>query len=406
MKPRALVETLLAKLPLTGLNTDLASTLKLGDYHGFSEFGAQLTSRLASATGRSLSGVTLSRFSGLLASTNLTRQRSSAPLYCPCCVGDLPESTLPVGQLVWEVQCVTACPIHRVKLRSEKVCGAPASEHLPLARRPKMSGVCKQCGSVGFKCIQDPLEAASASEVWVAEQVGRLVALSDAEVETFSAEKLRSGLAEMVKEVYNDSVVAASQGAGLSRASVSTWIRGVFAPGLPWLLQLCYHARADVVALLGGKYKALKLDAEDKARSRTNVVERTYSKADKTPSELKELLIDAALEDEPPSVAEFAARHGLHVDSPRHRFPDETRKLVAAHKRRLEVEQKVRVTEAAVAYKMAALALRRAGKRVHEKSLQQEAGLVAFSQNPLRRRALDAVLSEFRPPQADSATGT
>jgi hypothetical protein len=394
MKPRALLGTLLDVFTFDGLSMELHRLLARWGIHGFAEVGYQLQARLESATGVSLAGSTLSRFAGLFSAVNLTR--SNEAVYCPCCVAD--SEPLPYGRLLWEVQCVAACPVHRVKLRSAKVCGGPASERLSVARRPSMSGVCSQCGSVGFKCIAEAPVQASDEEVWVAEQVQRLIALSSEAVARCSPASMRQGLVALVEEVYGGSVVRASREAGLSRSSVSVWVAGDFTPGLPWLLQLCSHARADVCALLDGSFKAMGAADEDHSAERRpmEVIHRRYERPELTDIQIRELLLDAAKEAEPPSTARFARRHCLNADVLRKRFVQESRALAAANSEYMERVYERRYADSVASYSAAAHALLRQGKGVHARSLQQQSGLVAFSQNQLRVRALRAVMEKFR----------
>lgn len=395
MKPRGLLDTLLKEHPLEDLSADLHQLQKRWAVHGFAEVGAQLQSRLEAATGSSLAGATLMRYKGLFASVNLTR--ANDPVYCPCCVTESEGAELPYGRLLWEVQCVEACPVHRVKLRSAKLCGAQPEERLPANQRPSLSGVCIQCGSVGFKCLaKEPLPA-TGDEIWVASQVRRLLDLPIERVARCSAESLRTGLTELVKCVYGGSVVRASQQAGLSRASVYTWVAGEILAGLPGLLQICFHAKADVCALIDGVYRSLDSSpAEKSPPRRLQVVERTYNRSELNDDQIRELLEAAATEAEPPSLMQFARRHGLNVDVPRQRFVREAAVLAAANAQHMQLVYERRYVEAVHAYTAAVQALLRQGLSVHAKSIQKQSGVVAFSQNHPRVRALQEVLSKHR----------
>lgn len=267
-----------------------------------------------------------------------------------------------------------------------------------------MNGVCTHCGSVGFRCVVDEPTPAGEEELWIAEQARRLLALPTEFVARCSSESLREGLLEVVKSVYGGSVVRASQEAGLSRASVSTWLAGDFSPGLPWLLQLCFHARADVCALIDGVYTSLdvkveagdKGEAKEKARKAVRVVPRAYRRAELTDAQIRGFLSSAATEAEPPSLAQFARRHGLNEDTPRKKFAPEAMALVVANAEHMELVNERRYMEAVHAYTAAVKALLRQGLTVHAKSVQKQSGVVAFSQNTLRVRALKSVLDKHR----------
>lgn len=234
---------------------------------------------------------------------------------------------------------------------------------------------------------------ASVGERWVAEQAARLLELPLEAVASFTPETLRSGLVELVKGAFKGSVVRASRESGLSRASVCTWVKGA-TPGLPWLLQLCFTARADVVALLGGSFRLLENDGS--ARESIDVMPRTYNQAALTAPEISQLLRQAVSEPEPPTLRQFALRNGLHPDTPRHRFPEEATALARARATYEERAREQRFRQAVGAYTAAGHSLQQRGLAVHAKSLQTESGLVAFSQHPPRVRALNAALTGFR----------
>jgi hypothetical protein len=217
-----------------------------------------------------------------------------------------------------------------------------------------------------------------------------------------SADTLRAGLQALVNEVYGGSVVQASLDAGLARASVCTWTKGA-TPGLPWLLQLCFNAGADIVELVRGACRLL--DDRWMTGRKYEVVARSYTFAAAEDSQVREQLLQAAGEDQPPSVREFARQYGLHVDTPGKRFAKEASLLSLARQRYLKGERQEQYVRAVDTYTRAAQTLRERGKTVHECSLQRESGLVAFSQNEVRVRALQAVLAQFRQSAAPASAG-
>jgi hypothetical protein len=389
VKPRALLGILLAAFPLVGIDHDLHTLLQHWGVHGSAEIGVQLQERLQKATGISVKVATLGRFSKVLADVNLVRARTREWFYCPCCVQEGEEP--PHGKLLWEVQSVVACPTHRVRLRSTKMCGAGADERLRPSQRPSLSGVCGQCGSVGYRCCAEAPSPASDAEVWIAEQVGRLLALPVDVVSRFSKSTLQVGLEKLVEFQYGSPVNAALQ-SGLSRASVWTWVKTDMRPTLPGLMQLCHHAGCDVVSLLGGEFVPLPKTSPVAHR----VLRRTYIRTTHTDAQIREMLLLAAEESAPPTLAAFSRRIGLNEDAPRHRFPEESRVLAAAHAAYARSENQRKFDEALAAYSAAADVLTSKGMLVGAKYLQQEAGLVAFSQNEPRVRAMNIVIAQHR----------
>lgn len=392
MKPLALLTVLAEREPLENLSTDHGELTKRWAIHGFSEFGGQVRQRLERASDIDLKPATLAKFEGLFSNMNLTRKGEA--MYCPCCVAE--GEDLPYGRLLWEVQCVTACPIHKVRLRSGKVCGSEKSSWLPLQSRPSMSGVCTACGSVGFRCITEVAETALAEEVWVAQQVERLIAMPEGDVAKCSGATLLAGLKKLVEGCYGNSSTRASVDAGLSRASVHHWLSGKAVPGLPGILQICAHARADVTQLIAGKNVMVDCAAGLPERNAITVMPRSYVRAKVADAELPGLLTEAAKEAEPPSLAKFSERHGIDVKCAGRRGREHAKALIAISAAHAGKRNRRRFERAVSVYQLAAAKLEADGSLVHEKALQQVSGLPAYS-GGARHRALRLVLGGHRP---------
>ena len=171
LKPRVLIEVLLERFPWEGEPVDLSEVMKQWEVHGRGEVGRKLRERLERATGVDLQSSRFGSFSRLVAGQHLAKRGRGR--YCPVCV--LEDGAH--GQLLWETACVKACPVHKVKLRDAATCGAPSDQHLPAHRRPKVPYACSMCGSLGFACVTSEPEAADDADIWVATQIGQLLAL-------------------------------------------------------------------------------------------------------------------------------------------------------------------------------------------------------------------------------------
>jgi transcriptional regulator with XRE-family HTH domain len=407
---------------LEGPNIDVSELLKTWDIHGSGGLAAKIRSRLELATGADLRAGTLTPVSDLLAGQHLVRTGSGR--YCPVCV----KEDNAHGHLLWEVACVKACPIHGVLLQDSSICGAPRSEHLKVNARPRLSCVCSSCGSVGFCCVTEMPERASADEIWVATQVGRLLSCGKGMSAAWTSQHLRMGLHTLVEGWYSGSVVKASLAAGLSRASVSTWCAGVNKPSLAGLMQLCHHAQVDIVWLLGGRCEpaptyddtdklidwaeedgdaeretalAAKQETElqestpDASRKPIDLFGRSYVHRSCTIEDIKNALAAAVVESPPPNLTQLAARLGTSARFINEKWPDQARALVEASARYRIEQNQSRFDEATDVYESAARSLVELGQPVTPKYLQKVSGLVAFSQNLTRVRAMESVVQKF-----------
>lgn len=372
----------------------LPELLKSWCVHGGKGVGQRLVNLLERATTMELHDSTWGQRAALLAEQHLVTLSESR--YCPVCVqqGDA------YGQLLWETSCVTACPLHGVRLRDAKTCGAP---HLALTRaqRPRLSHVCNSCGSIGFRCIEQEPETASEDELWTARSAASVLAAPRATVVQWTDDTLREGLRALLDASYGGSVVKAAQAAALGRGTVCTWLKGGARPNLRDLLKLCHTCEADVQELMGGKY--VRLTAPDdgaEVRAADPSSKRGYLQRLLAP-DLEDLLRQAAGEVPPPTLRAFAERHGTYAERLRKKWPELAQALVAAGQSYREAEWRGRQEEAVQVYERAVPMLLESGLPVTPKYLQEATGLVAFSRNKPRVIALQRVVAKHA--RADAA---
>lgn len=390
-KPRGLLETLFTRYPL-GADSFNPIDMKDWNIHGHSSTGLTVARRLELATLQPLQSATMHRFQHLLSPAHLVRRRQH--MYCPECYAQNEEPTH--SQLLWELNCVLACPKHRVMLRPIDRCGSPIAEWLPINRRPAMKSVCNRCGTIGLACVAGTPAAATRECVWVAQQAAALIALQDAEVRELTRETLVRGLRNVVNEAFGGRVVDASLGAGLARATVHNWIAGPSRPNLPMLLQLCLRAKADLIALMRGHFRAAAgAEALDFA-ALPDLAPRTYVRSTASTQAIEMAFRDALSSGHAVSVRETCEKLGISARRARKLFPDQVKELGARFVAHLRLEHERRFRRVVDVYGQAAEELSTEGKVVGAKYVQQRAGLVAFSQNSLRASALQQVLAKRR----------
>lgn len=407
LKPRVLIEVLLERFPWEGEPVDLSEVMKQWEVHGRGEVGRKLRERLERATGVDLQSSRFGSFSRLVAGQHLAKRGRGR--YCPVCV--LEDGAH--GQLLWETACVKACPVHKVKLRDAATCGAPSDQHLPAHRRPKVPYACSMCGSLGFACVTSEPEAADDADIWVATQIGKLLALPPQDCDYWTADRLQRGLYELVDDVYQGSVVRASLSAGLSRGSVCTWVAGKYRPSLAGLMQLCHHARVDVVELFSGRLEtvpepgaiedaeAMDAFAADDAeavalerRPAIDLLERGYIRRT-CEDDLRIGLEMAVMESPPPNLRQLAVRLETSRRFLREKWPDQADALREASARYRREQEQVKFVATVATFERCAEELVSRGMPVTPKYLQAASGLVTFRQNLSRARAMSGVVSRY-----------
>ena len=193
---------------------------------------------------------------------------------------------------------------------------------------------------------------------------------------------------------FGRSAVEAAVVAELSRNLVWYWANTDTPPSLPLLLQLCASCGADLLALLEGRFEP----AADVAPGPIRLVERDYQRMTMTVEELRAAVEQASSEAPPPSAKSVARRLGVSERRMRVLVPDEFAVLVERNTTHRQQEEERTFQATVSAYEAAAQALVAEGKTVGAKYLQERAGLVAYSHNRNRQRALEGVIAKYRRP--------
>ncbi|MDE2400175.1 MAG: TniQ family protein [Burkholderiales bacterium] len=392
LRPKDLIETLIAAYQCEGISPGQRGRhLNHSKLNGHTRFGQQILNTLEQATGKSLGASALSHLSSLFPGMHFANK--CAPHYCPKCVQE--ESEHSHGRLLWQLNCVQACPRHRVRLRPTDECGAQAQKALPSKHRPWLPGVCPTCGTVGFRCFENDPQTATDDEVWVAEQMGRVVAQSHQPSVPWTEDSLRQGIAALVSARFDGSVVKASLTSGLSRASVCEWLGKRARPNLSSLVQLAYQAEADIVSLLDGRYLLSPTSgAKGKAVQLTN---RQYRRSKTNLEEARIALIAACDAYPPPPISEVAKLLGINRRTMRTKLPQECTALAERYAEYRAAELESNYAQAVDFFSKCAQALTDKGVAVTWKTLQGESNLVVYTRGTtLRTRAFREALRRFQ----------
>jgi hypothetical protein len=111
--------------------------------------------------------------------------------------------------------------------------------------------------------------------------------------------------------------------------------------------------------------------------------------------DLSKALQAAIAESPPPNLTQLAERMEASARFINDKLPDLARALVEASARYRKEVCDEKFDEAASAYADAARSLVASGRPVTPKNLRKVSGLVAFSQNPTRVRAMASALQKF-----------
>lgn len=405
VSPARLVSELLAMCPLDAVSmSSVRNAFVEGNISGKGDVVDALLTRLQQATFRDLQPAAAQRFGHLFAAQRFCRAPSQA--HCPECVKDDAWDGLPYGRLLWELSPITCCPVHHVRLVDSKRCGEPGVVARDFRRRPLLSGVCASCGSIGFACRTEAAEPATAEEIWIANQMSALVALSPQETFAIAPATMRDGIVATVEAAFGGEMATAAVECGLGRTSVLEWVRNEGRlPSLDTLLKFCWRARADLLALLHGRYERSEAAGGVRAMS---LAKRKYSLAKRDWERIRALLIEEAEKPAPRAVGDIASELGMWISNLRLNLPEETNRLAESSKRYQAALRKQKYEELKAKFSGAAQALASDGIAITKTNVIERSGIQVFGgRSQVRHAALRDVLADYgvvMPPTAIALT--
>lgn len=212
---------------------------------------------------RDLRLTTLLPWAGLISSKNLTRELRA---WCPACYGDTVAGGGKVyDQLLWQIQCVTACARHERRLEHE--CPHCGRRQVPLGHRIR-PGFCGRClGWLGHGPSSYLREQSSESgqimeeELIAAKEVGKLLAAAPDLSPRVALTCLSANLRRRAGSMFQGRGVTSPLRLPADKQTIRCWIRGTQSPSLPLLLKTCLTLNVSPVDLLrNGSYEGLSCD--------------------------------------------------------------------------------------------------------------------------------------------------
>lgn len=220
--------------------------------------------------------LTLLPFASFLPTPFLIRQERA---WCPRCY----ESQKAQGQdvyeqLVWCLQSVEICPLHKTPL--ETSCPACHRGLRPLCAvsRP---GFCSRCYQwLGFPRPSTPETLPTDYQAWVAQQFGQLLEIAP-HAQPVGKENIQKILVRYVASFAEGSRVTIAESAGCCRSSFYNWYKGASTARVDLLLGMCHKLRISLTSLVTGAIAepeaAARVEAARQGRRRRPCERRTRS---------------------------------------------------------------------------------------------------------------------------------
>lgn len=214
---------------------------------------------------------TLNSLSGLTCGQKLLT--SSSRVCIKCLAEDQQNGTPMYERLLWRLEVVNACDLHRCAL-VELQCG----NERPSRVIPKLPGVCRHCGSIGLKCCIDrDHDSVSEADIWVAHQCRNLL-----EAMPMLAQADQRPIKASLKAYWKSRgpLRAAAKATGISQQAVSEWLTEPSAKfSLFRLADIALVHHLDLVALVQGTIQPTVAPAGHGPRWRKRVFKRVDSAA-------------------------------------------------------------------------------------------------------------------------------
>lgn len=290
-------------------------------------------SALSTLTGSSnLDCCTLIPVSKILCAQRLLKK---SQFHCPKCIQSTNHIDSMYGRLIWEIQCVTACHIHGIKLIESK-CGSIDSDRLHEQHRKILPGICSRCGSVGYRCRDHDISPASEIEIWKAKQISELISYFPKAKYCFSQQQLSAGLRALATFADDGMYSVTARKAGIHKSVLWGWINEQFNPNLKQLLSLCLLNKISLVSLFEGFAVPCDCPIVLLEPTPSLKIPKIYAQARK---DALEIALNADL---PQSLTAVANSLNLNSKTLKNQFPNLTKSIINRFKEYQKKENLVR----------------------------------------------------------------
>jgi hypothetical protein len=251
--------------------------------------------------------------------------------HCPQCLNEGSQKSRLYGRLIWDIACINTCPSHGVQFESSS-CEASSDAHLKKGFRKTLSGVCRDCGSIGYQCKPKKLVIASDMDYWKANQVAEVIASIPNATVMFSPKSLHEGLTLLVQSFTEGKAAIAARHAGIPKSILWEWLNKKYPPTLGHLLNLCMAAEVSLLSVISGKPVSCKSPRIHQTLKEHRMPKPTTEEREKT-------LRNALEVTPPPSLLAVARALTLDKSILRRNFP-ELSSIIVNRYRQYRVDKK------------------------------------------------------------------
>lgn len=243
--------------------------------------------------------------------------------WCPVCYEEWRQNEIPVyDPLLWSLDVVTVCAVHKRVLNTECVHCNKEYPALPRSSRP---GFCSHCNrwmgvSTADILAKDSVVADGQLEwqTWVFYQLGAIFTGIRDLTSPLKKEAIVNLVNLCVQRLTRGSMkISISRVKSFSQSTLQSWLRGNKAPQLGRIMGLCYQAGVPFAdGLLG------RVGLKDASSEFASSLRGSYYLTSADVSKMEEALRAMLSEDPPPSLLEATKRVGGHALTIKKYFPE------------------------------------------------------------------------------------
>ena len=206
----------------------------------------------------------------------VARDLRSSPAWCPACYAEWKQQGLPLYQpLLWMLQVVTICPIHKKRLVER--CSSCQGKQAVMVSHKAQPGECTKC-AVWLGTEEPPsFEQTLNDELmnWQEWVVSTLKELRSTSVSSgvFSWKAFFTSLAKGMERQKGYSQLA--QLAGINRTLLYQWVGGTVIPSLEMILNFCYVCDTTPMQIAANPFASLERVLQGDSASRSSLHRRS-----------------------------------------------------------------------------------------------------------------------------------
>ena len=323
----------------------------------------QWAGALGRLTGRAgLERLTLAPVAKVVNQRNLTVREKR---WCPECLRQAESVGVPYAQLIWEIGCVTACPLHEIQITGRCSCHLARDKQSRAKRSP---GCCHRCGRGLAETL--PKLKARAEEVRIARIASELLAATRFDQGGWDPSDSRSG--EFLRSVaaihFGGHAARLAKSLGVSKGNLHGWMEADHCPSLTWLVALAERLGCSVVDILDARADGTHPPDGCIVRQRKNT---PLSVAPVHREKLAEQLASALSDSIALSLNAVAVRLQVNSDFLRSYFPKQSTAIVARFRAEQTAQRLAKKSALITAIRVSAERLAAQGvwptsRRIHE----------------------------------------